>query len=186
MKYTFFIISILISTAVFSQTYTLSTNKSTLKWTGKAAFNAYSLSGTLKAKSGNVKIKSGKINSAKMIINMKTLNAENKDLKKHLRSKDFFEVKKYKTASFVLSQPIDLKSKKKIAKGKLTIKGKTKEYSFPIIIKKVGKEYQVSGTLTIDRTDFGIYYNSPNYFKGLKQKAIADEFKLKLDLVFEK
>jgi polyisoprenoid-binding protein YceI len=185
MKYIILIISILFSTTVFEQTYKLSNNKSTLKWTGKAAFNAYSLSGTLKAKSGNIKIKNGKITAAKIIINMKTLDAENKDLKKHLRSKDFFEVKKYKTATFALTKPIDLKAKNPIAIGKLTIKGKTKPYSFPLSIKKVGKQYQVSGILTIDRTDFGIYYNSPNYFKGLKQKAIADEFKLKLELVFE-
>jgi len=185
MKYTFIIFSLLLSTTIFAQDFKLSTSSSTLKWTGKAAFNSYSLSGTLKVKSGNFKIEKNKIKAGRIVINMKSLDADNKDLKKHLRGKDFFEVKKHKTASFVLTETIDIQSKNPVAKGKLTIKGITKNYSFPLKISKEGEKYKVSGTLTINRTDFGIYYNSPNYFKGLKQKAIADEFKLKMELSFE-
>ena len=174
-----------ITSGLSAQNYNLNTSKSTLNWTGKAAFNTYSLSGTLKASSGNLTIKDKKLEKTSIVVDMKSLDAENKDLKKHLRGKDFFEVKKHATAKFVLTSPIDLSKSSAIAKGNLTVKGITKPYSFPLKITKSGNSYKVSGTLKINRTDFKIYYNSPNYFEGLKQNAIADNFDLKLDLVFQ-
>ena len=177
---------LIIGSAVSAQDYNLNTTKSTLKWTGKAAFNAYSLSGTLNASSGNLMIKDKKLEKTSIIIDMKSLDTENKDLKKHLRGKDFFGVKKHNKATFRLTSPIDLSKSSTTAKGNLTIKGITKPYSFPLKIIKIGNSYKVSGTLKINRTDFKIYYNSPNYFEGLKQNAIADDFDLKLDLIFER
>ena len=183
----YIVIFLLLTTAsvVNAQDYTLNTEKSSLNWTGKAAFNTYSLSGTLNASSGNLTIKDKELEKTNIVIDMKSLDAENKDLKKHLREKDFFEVKKHNKATFVLTSPIDLSNSSTIAKGNLTVKGITKVYSFPLTITKTGNSYQVSGTLKINRTDFKIYYNSPNYFEGIKQNAIADHFDLKLDLVFE-
>ena len=176
----------MITSALSAQNYNLNTSKSSLEWTGKAAFNAYTLSGTLKANSGNLTIKDKKLEKTSIEIDMKSLDAENKDLKKHLKGKDFFEVKKHTKATFVLTSPIDLSKSSAIAKGNLTVKGITKPYSFPLTITKNGESYKVSGTLKIDRTNFIIYYNSPNYFEGIKQNAIADNFDLKLDLVFER
>lgn len=183
MKY---IIAILLFSIVgTTQQYNLNIKKSQLKWTGKAAFSAYTLSGQLKAKSGNFTITDGQLTEATIVINMKSLSSGMKDLTKHLRSKDFFEVKKHTTASFKLTEPIDLKVKNPKAIGQLTIKGVTKKYAFPLSIMAVKKGYQAKGKLTINRTDFGIFYNSPNYFEGLKQQAIADDFELELDLWFE-
>lgn len=185
MKINIILIFVFLVNIVNAQSVQLNPAKSSLKWTGKAAFNAYALSGNLKAKNGKMTVTDKKLTESTIVIDMKSLNAENKDLAKHLRGKDFFEVKKHTTATFRLSKAIDLSKSTVNAKGKLTIKGITKEYTFPLTIKKVDNQYKVSGTLNIDRTDFKIYYNSPNYFEGLKQQAIADEFKLKVDLVFE-
>ena len=184
MKY---IIAIFIfSITITGQSYQLDIHKSQLKWTGKAAFSSYSLSGTLKAKSGNITISNNQITATTIIIDMKSLSSEMKDLTKHLRGKDFFEVKKYPKATFELSEPIDLNDKNPKAIGQLTIKNQTKDYSFPLMISQEEISYQVKGTITINRTEFGIYYNSPNYFEGLKQQAIADQFELELNLRFEK
>ena len=38
--------------------------------------------------------------------------------------------------------------------------------------------------LVIGRTLFGIIYKSGNFFKELADKAIYDEFKMKIELVF--
>ncbi|MFT5617313.1 MAG: hypothetical protein ACI85I_000529 [Arenicella sp.] len=38
----------------------------------------------------------------------------------------------------------------------------------------------------IDRTKFGITYNSPSYFEKMKDQAIADEFTISFNWVFEK
>jgi len=186
LKNTLTVLCIAFTFFATAQTKNVNTKKSTLTWTGKAAFNAYKLTGQLNVKSGDITIENNTIKALKIVIDMKSLNHENKDLKTHLRGKDFFEVKKHTKATFTLTSPIDLSKSSAIAKGNLTIKGITKPYSFPLKITKSGNSYKVSGTLKIDRTDFKIYYNSPNYFEGLKQNAIADDFDLKLDLVFER
>lgn len=53
---------------------------------------------------------------------MESLDHENKDLKSHLRGKDFFEVKKHKEAKFVLSEPAVITNNKVVLTRNLTIK----------------------------------------------------------------
>ena len=117
----FIIISIFISTSISSvlsaqtttqtitQTFALQKSESAFKWTGKAAFNAYSQTGTLKAKSGKLQVKDTKVSYAKIVIDMTTLSSGDKNLTKHLKNKDFFEVKKYKTATFELTRQFAIK-----------------------------------------------------------------------------
>lgn len=83
----------------------------------------------------------------------------------HVKSADFFEVEKFPTATLVVSEV-----KGETAKGKLTIKGKTQDVSFPI--KKSSTGYQ--GALVFDRTQFGVIYGSGNFFKELAADKIIN------------
>ena len=78
-----------ISLYTFGQNKTVNIKKSKLSWTGKAAFNAYSLTGTLDVKSGDITIENDTIKSLRISINMKSLNHENKDLKKTSKRRRF-------------------------------------------------------------------------------------------------
>ena len=149
-----------------------------------AAFSAYKLSGTLQAKEGSILVNgAGTIIEGALEIDMTTLYAEISDLKKHLRSKDFFHVKKYPEAKFELLQ---FSESDDCYHGELSIKEYTKPHNV-ILQTEVQKDSVVlSGTITINRTDFGITFNSPTYFEKLKDQAIADEFMLEVSLVFEK
>lgn len=175
------IIICLMSAFTFGQNKTVNTQKSTLNWTGKAAFNAYALTGTLKVKSGEITIENDSIKTLRITIDMKSLNHENSDLKKHLRGKDFFEVKTHTKATFELSEPVIINNNEAQITGKMTIKGITKTESFTI---KINEDYSsLSFNITIDRTSYGVKFNSPSFFKKMKENAIADEFKLKGNLI---
>ena len=178
-----FLLLILISFSSYSQEYNLNYKKTIVYWTGKAAFNAYSLTGTIKAKKGKIVLENDSIKQLEIIIDMKTLDHKNKDLKKHLRGKDFFEVRKHKTARFFLTKPVQIKNNKAILIGQLSIKNVTKTEKIEIEIDNKNG-FKVNFNATLDRTEFGVKFNSPSIFKKMKENAIADNFLLKGELIF--
>ena len=95
-----------------AQKFKLNQKTSSISWTGKAAFNAYTLTGSLQVKAGEITIENDSIKNLEVIIDMKSLHHENKDLKNHLRNKDFFEVNKYQTAIFTLLIPVKINDEK--------------------------------------------------------------------------
>ncbi|MBO6605778.1 YceI family protein [Psychroserpens sp.] len=181
LKHTFVLLLSLVFVTAWSQNQKLNTKNSTFSWTGKAAFNAYALTGSLKAEKGQVTINNDKIESLNVIINMKSLDHENSDLKSHLRSADFFEVTTYTKATFKLIKPAKIENGKATVIGMMTIKGQSKQETIELTI----KEDTLSFSHIMDRTAYGIKYNSPSFFKKMKENAIADNFELKGTLVFK-
>jgi polyisoprenoid-binding protein YceI len=169
------------SLKITAQKLDLIGKESNLTWTGKAAFSSYSLTGTLKAKAGFIKIADNTITDLKIIINMKSLNHENKDLTKHLRGKDFFEVNTFPEAFFEIYEPIKIVDNKAILLGKMTINGITKEEIISVLINKKSMSFECE----LNRTDYGVKFNSPSFFKKMKENAIADNFLLNGELVFK-
>ena len=184
MKTVFYLYIALLSFSVQAQSYQLNLESSTLNWTGKAAFNAYALSGTLKAKLGHLTLVNDSITALDVVVNMLSLDHENKDLKSHLRSKDFFEVKKYQEAQFIVSNVPIIKSGEMQVEGQMKIKDKSKLEKLRIRIVKEDRQIRLSFKTTLNRLAYGVTYNSPSLFKKLKQNAIADEFVLEGALVF--
>jgi len=168
-----------------AQELKLNPNDSNLSWKGKAAFESYSLTGTLQPFKGILVIKKNTIEKLTVTIDMKSLYHENKDLKSHLRGKDFFEVKTYKTATFVLSKPTDYLDKNIVLVGEMTIKGVTKKEVITAKISKENGSVEIVFDIDLDRTLYGVEYNSPSIFEKLKENAIADIFHLKGTLVFK-
>ncbi|MEM6317423.1 MAG: YceI family protein [Bacteroidota bacterium] len=157
---------------------------SQVQWTGKAAFDSYSLSGTLQLKTAELTMDAGEIAKGRFVFDMKTIDGEIKALTKHLKSKDFFEVKKYKEAVFDLTTISEDDKGQKMAEGQLTVKGKTQTIRFPITLSQQENQIAIKGAAQVNRTAYGITYNSPSFFEKLQDKAIADEFTLNFDLVF--
>ncbi|MCA0132540.1 YceI family protein [Winogradskyella alexanderae] len=168
---------ILCVTITSAQSHEISTSNSTFSWTGKAAFSSYSLTGKIKVKNGNVVIEGNQIHKFNITMDMKTLNHENSDLEYHLRSKDFFEVNTYTEAKFELTETTRIVNNRALLKGKLTIKDVTKTETFLIYVNQGQSE--ITFNITIDRTVYGVKFNSPSFFKKLKENAIADEFIIK-------
>lgn len=160
--------------------FTFNDAKSKFAWTGYASVGTYAPTGTLKMKMGSLELKGKNIEKAIFEFDMKSLSHENKDLESHLKNEDFFDVEKYPKAVFLVEKITD-----KDASGTLKIKDVKKKISFPIVIKKTDKEIRIFATININRTDFGIKYNSTSFFQNLGDYAIKDTFDFKIDLMME-
>ncbi len=171
--------------SAFAQNKTINVDKSTVKWTGNKITGSHN--GDIKIKSGSFKFNKDDITYGKIIIDMTSLtNADledasyNKKLVGHLKSDDFFGVKKFPTATFIVTKASKFVNNKASITGKMTIKGKTETITFDII--KKGGVY--SAQLKIDRSKFDIRYGSNSFFDDLGDKAIEDIFILDIKLQF--
>ena len=175
------IANLLLSISLQAQT-TLKANvlKTQISWTGYASVGNYAPTGTLSLSKGTIVFKDKKIVKAVIEFDMKTITHENKDLQNHLKNEDFFDVEKYPKAVFTLEKVV-----KNQAVGILKIKDIQKRISFPIAIEQSNNETHIKSTIIIDRTQFGIKYNSTNFFQNLGDYAIKDNFELKVDLLVE-
>ncbi len=173
----------------FAQNYNVDVTKSTLNW--KAEKITGSHDGTIGIKSGTLKIENGKIVSGSFVINMSTIvctdltDAEyNQKLVGHLKSPDFFDVARFSDATFTITKPVDVSKSVADVQGNLTIKGISKPITFKANVLKVGNSYTFNAnSIVVDRTKYDIKYGSGSFFTDLGDKAIYDEFTLKLKLV---
>jgi K(+)-stimulated pyrophosphate-energized sodium pump len=158
-----------------------------LVWTGKKAIGSHTGKITLTA--GNLKLDSASI-SGEFVIDMKSITCTdisdstyNADLVGHLKSKDFFGADENPTAKLVLKKIAAADDKSNyVITADLTIKGITNEISFPAhIVTSENGNMSVGADITIDRTRWGIIYNSPTA-GTLGDKFIYDNFNLAINL----
>lgn len=98
-------------------------------------------------------------------IDTKSLDSNHADRDKHLKSKDFLEVSKFKQAKFVSTNINFSDADNAQVEGDFTLHGVTKRISFPVT--KIGQGndpwggYRVgfSGNVTLKLTDYGIDYD---------------------------
>ena len=123
--------------------------------------------------------------SVDFTIHATSIDTNEPDRDKHLRSEDFFAVEQFKTISF--------KSKKVVKKGAetfdvvgdLTIRGTTKEITLPVTHlgkvkdpwgnEKIGFETEI----TLNRKDYGLKWNAPLETGGF---LVGDEVKVSLSI----
>jgi len=172
---------LLFSFKVEENNFKLDIAKSKIVWTGYAEAGNYAPEGEIKLDNGNFNMSKTSIISGDFEFDMKTISQENKDLEKHLKNEDFFDVEKFPKAFF----KIDKMDNNQVT-GILTIKGIAKPITFPIIITQNNKTIRIQATMKIDRTQFEIKYNSSSYFQDLGSYAIKNNFDIKLDLIAEK
>ncbi|MDP2088556.1 MAG: YceI family protein [Flavobacteriaceae bacterium] len=162
----------------------IDTSKSTLEWLGTKVTGKHN--GTIKLKSGYFNFQDKKLVGGEFVVDMKTivcndLQGEYKaKLEAHLSSDDFFGVANFAESTFKITRLGVIAPNKYKVTGDLTIKGKTFENSF--VLEFEGNKAQ--GTLVVDRTKYGIKYGSGSFFDNLGDKAISDNFELKISLVF--
>ena len=95
-------------------------------------------------------------------IDTDSLYSDNPKLTKHLKSPDFFDVKKYPKATFVSTSVEPKKAGEDTHEitGDLTLHGKTKKISFPAKVAVTPKTVNIDSQFTIDRKDFGMTYGA--------------------------
>lgn len=167
-----------IPAAMYAQTvYPLDTKASVLKWTGHAEVGTYAPSGTLSVREGQIAIKDGSFAGANLVVDMNSMTQDNADLLHHLKSPDFFDVEHFPTSTIRIDRV-----ENKTVFGTITIRSKTTPFQAPVSVSETNNHFLITGKITLDRTLYGITYNSSNFFSGLGDKAIRNTFEVEFSL----
>jgi polyisoprenoid-binding protein YceI len=175
--------------------YDVDAKASTFKWRATKVTGEHS--GVASYSKGTVTVSGNNLKGAEIIIDMNTIDATDltgeyhDKLMSHLKSDDFFSVAKFGTATIKVKSATPIKPNGKDANNymivaDLTIKGITNEISFPAIVVVNAKQVIVNADLNVNRAKFDIRYGSSSFFEGLGDKAIADEFNVKVRVVANK
>ena len=147
--------------------------------------------GDVQLKSGTLELEDNQIVGGSFVIDMTTINTtdisgEYKDkLDGHLKSADFFDVTNHGVATYTITETkviTDHPIHNTEITGNLTLKGKTLAITFPATVEVRDDKIAAFGEMTIDRTQFDVKYGSASFFDSLGDKAIMDEFVMKISL----
>ena len=159
------------------------TDQSIINWVGYKVTGQHE--GTITLQQGSLEFNKGQLTGGNFVMDMTSINTTDiqgdykKKLDGHLKADDFFGVEKHKKATLAFKSVTKNETNYTVV-GDLTIKGITNKVSFELAV----SENTATTTFQIDRTKFGIKYGSASFFDGLKDKAIYNEFDLKVSLKF--
>jgi len=167
--------------------YAANIETSTLSWKGIAPTKAHT--GTIKVSEGYLAFENGGLSGGNFVIDMNSIvnldledKTYNDKLVGHLKSADFFDVEKNPYSVFAITS-VEEKDGKAMVKGNLTVKGIKKNIEFPATVTLNGDEVSLkSDVFSIDRTEWGVKYNSGKFFEDLKDKLINDNIELSFEV----
>ncbi|MEX2597680.1 MAG: YceI family protein [Salibacteraceae bacterium] len=162
---------------------------STIEWYAEKVTGKHNV--VVSLKDGIIEIEGNKLKGGSFNVDMTSivvtdLEGEYKGkLEGHLKSPDFFDVEKHKTASFKITQVSSLKDDSEFntkITGDLTIKGTTHPISFPAKVEIKEGKFAAYGEMVIDRSRYNVRYGSTSFFDDLGDKAIYDKFTMKVSI----
>ena len=174
----------LITLSTTAQTKKVDAAKSTVNWVGKKVTGSHE--GTIDLKDGALVFKGTKLSGGMFNVDMTSINTTDLEgkskasLEGHLKSEDFFGTENFPTANLVFKKIADKGNGVYGITADLTIRAITKPITFDITV----LENTATADLKVDRTKYNITYKSGNFFTDLGDKAIYDDFLLKVKLVF--
>ncbi|GAA3587577.1 YceI family protein [Flavivirga amylovorans] len=166
----------------------IDTSKSIVKWTGSNLFKYNKHFGTVNFINGHIINSNDVILGGYFEINMNSIvNTDgkyNEMLVSHLKNKDFFDVDKYPIAKIKFTEVVHKNVNTIKVKADLTIKNITNQVHFNIKYKVVDGRYEMNSKFIIDRTRWGIEYQSKGLFANIKNDIISDaiEFEVVIQL----
>lgn len=171
-----------------TQQLTISPEASKVEWFAEKVTGKHN--GLVKLKEGWLEIKDKKIVGGQFKIDMTSIVVSDLDgeykgkLEGHLKSPDFFDIEQHPTSTLKIkrvTEKVDGAFNRLIV-GDLTIKGITHEVSFPAKVSMENNTLAAYGELVIDRSKYEVRYGSKSFFDNLGDKAIYDEFTMKVSI----
>jgi polyisoprenoid-binding protein YceI len=144
----------------------------TITWIGTKPNGKHE--GGFKSFSGSIKPITDKFDDSTITVDIDTdsLFSDDPKLTTHLKTPDFFDVKKFPKASFVSKGISALKAKQGepdfAISGDLTLHGTTKNIDIRVLRTLTDEHLTLEGTFTIDRTDYGIAFDPAKVDKDVK------------------
>ncbi|WP_295127712.1 YceI family protein [uncultured Chitinophaga sp.] len=176
--------------------YTLDKDASLLTWIGTKPTGEHK--GVFKFTKGSFHANDTILTAGSLEIDMKSLQnldlvkdaGMKKKLEDELNGPNFFDVEKYPTARFEITEvsgfhpgkettEILLKDATHLVRGNLTLKDSTKNISFPAKIVISEKEINGEANFNIDRTQWGITYRAD---KSLQDKLINSMVNIRMNI----
>jgi polyisoprenoid-binding protein YceI len=187
-----------VTTPAGGTTYKADLAQSRVEWTGTKPVGQHH--GSMNLKDGSLKVDNGNVTGGTFTIDMSTLKVLDKDtagtskLAGHLSSGDFFDVAKYPTAAFEITniksgidsaagKELVMKDATHTVTGNLTLKGTTKSVTFPAKLAVNEAMVTADANFNIDRTQWGLVYGND---QSLGDKFIRPTVNIQLHLVANK
>lgn len=158
---------------LYGQTFPIAPN-SKIKWTGEKATGIHW--GYLRFESGELTFENQNLKEGYFVVDMNSLEVKdtnNEKLLTKIKSDDFFDVENFPTAR------LDFKSIDNLGKGEykitgtFTIKGKSNDLSFKLIV----KEREARTVFKFNRQEFGVRMKNP-----VKDAVVYDNIKMDIEL----
>jgi polyisoprenoid-binding protein YceI len=182
-----------------TDTFKVDANTTKVKWIADKKIGA-GHNGFVAVKDGSLTVQGDIITAGEISVDMNTISVADipvmdktaKDYDKdkdynsmlvgHLKAPDFFDVAKYPNAKLVIKGSEKTKKGLKI-KGDLTFIGQTHPVEFVAVVSKKDKTLTAKSDVVLDRTVWGLKYNSENWIKQLAgDKIIKDNFTLAVEI----
>ncbi|WP_020528881.1 YceI family protein [Flexithrix dorotheae] len=160
--------------------------KSNIHWKGTKMSGAGKHEGKIELKSGFLIINNKQLISGNFVIDMTTIGVTDipehepiprNNLNNHLKSPDFFDVEKFPTSEFQITNVHPVSSDSLLISGNLTLKDITKSIGFGA--KYQGKSFKTR--FTFDRFQWNIAYEGNFADKTLVDKDIELTINLKME-----
>lgn len=195
MKTTSMITLAAVSTLLFGfiadnvKTLTVKPEASKVEWFAEKVTGKHN--GTVALKSGQIELDGKTIVGGTFSMDMATINTLDLEgeykgkLDRHLKSADFFDVDNHAIATFKIKKTAPISGVEGFnteVTGDLTLKGITHEISFPAKIEVKDDKLAAYGEMIIDRTKYDIKYGSTSFFDSLGDKAIMNDFTMKISI----
>ncbi|WP_158844394.1 YceI family protein [Algibacter sp. L1A34] len=175
-----------VTEAADAKVYAVDKAASAIAWTGFKPTGSHN--GTIGLESGVLNVANGKVVGGSFIIDMKSITVldipaddeGNAKLHGHLTNADFFDVEKYPSAIFTITEVKEVEGKTMLS-GNLTLKEVKNNVTFPVAISSEGGAVTItSEAFSIDRTKWNVQYGSKSIFDNLGDKFINDDIELKI------
>jgi polyisoprenoid-binding protein YceI len=181
------IIGLMSTTKPAPVTFTVDATKSTFKWTGKKVTGSHW--GYIKFSNGSLSVDNGVLKGGSFTVDMNSMDCQDLQgeyagkLLGHLKADDFFGTDKFPTSTLAIKSATAKGNNAYDVVADLTIKGVTKEITFPATVAIAGNSATATANFMVNRTQFGIKYGSGSFFDNLGDKAINDDFAVEVNLV---
>ncbi len=166
--------------------------ESTIIWKGSNLFKFNQHYGTVKIKKGYLEVSKNGVFGGAFEIDMNSItNTDGKYndmLVSHLKNEDFFDVKNHPISKIKFIKIMKTAPNEFNIRAALTIKGITNKIDFRGTLKNENGESKIHSKFIIDRTLWGIHYESKGVFGfgKVKDDIISDAIEFEVELSFPK
>ena len=172
--------------------YLADTESSNVEWIGARPASQHD--GIVTLKEGHLRVSDGEIVGGEFVIDMENIvvlditdPGRNARLKAHLESDDFFDVPNYPEAKFEITRVVKAGEGSgdysHTITGNLTMRGTTRSVTFNAMIDVDDEQVKAKSVqFLIDRTEWGVNFQSPTVYAELVDRFIIDDIALVVNL----